>query len=144
MMWPTGSFLEYFDTLPELGRLHRDMDRLFRGYTAAARPFPPVNVWSDEHGSVVTAEVPGVEPESVKVTVKGNVLTLEGERRPDELGEKDIYHRRERGYGQFTRSVRLPYDVNADAVKANYNRGVLRVELPRAEASKPRKIPVAS
>jgi len=143
-MWPMISRIDVWDPFRELSQLHRNMDLLFDVSGREQGIFPAVNVWSDDNGAVLTAEVPGIEKESIDVNVKGNLLTLEGERKPDELGDDDVYHRRERGYGKYSRTLRLPYEIDPEKVTANYAKGILRVELPRTESSKPRKIAVAS
>jgi HSP20 family protein len=76
------------------------------------------------------------------IAVVENTLTLSGERTPAELAEGEVYHRRERGSGKFTRSFQLPFNVEANNVQAVYEKGVLRITLPRAEADKPRRITV--
>jgi len=131
-----------FDPFTELSRAHRSMGRMFGdpfGYPAS---FPAVNVWSGENEAVVTAEIPGVEPKSLTLTVTGDVLTIEGERVADSIGEDDILHRCERSHGKFSKAVRLPYEIENDAVKARVANGILRMTMARKESSKPRKIEV--
>jgi HSP20 family protein len=139
MMWP----MTLFD---ELEQMRRDMDRWFDAWTGMeTQPaYPAVNVWTNDNGAVVTAEVPGLDAQSLDVSVKQNMLTIAGERKPDKADEDGSYHRRERGYGKFSRTVRLPFEVDAASVKARYTNGILRIELPRSEASKPRKIAIES
>ena len=131
-----------FDPFSELGRMERSMNRLFSDSFDHSASFPAVNVWSGENEAVVTAEVPGVDPKHVSLSVTGDVLTIEGERQTDEIGAEDILHRCERSSGKFSRSVRLPYEIEGDAVKARMTNGILRVTLARKESSKPRKIEV--
>ena len=107
-----------------------------------APTYPAMNVWANEEGLVVTAELPGIDPETLDISVVDNTLTLKGNRAPDKLEEGDVYHRREREYGQFTRAIQLPFAIEADAVEAVYEKGVLQITLPRAEADKPKKIEV--
>ncbi len=131
----------------EMERLRREMNRLFASFPTIsgariAPGYPAMNVWMNEEGAVVTAELPGIDPEKLDIAVVENTLTLSGERKPLELAEGDVYHRRERGYGKFTRSFQLPFNVEANNVQAVYEKGVLRITLPRAEADKPRKIAV--
>jgi HSP20 family protein len=102
-----------------------------------------MNVWEDDNHLFVEAEVPGVKPEQLDVTVVGNELTIKGQR-PEELTGDAAFHRRERGQGAFTRIIRLSSEVNADQVQAALNDGVLLLTLPKAEAAKPRKIQVKS
>jgi HSP20 family protein len=131
-----------------MDRLQREMNHLFDDYYPTrfhrAPSFPAMNVWSNEEGMIVSAEVPGVRPEDIDISVVGDTLTLNGERMPDEMNETSRYHRQERGYGKFTRSLQLPYTVNVGKVEATFTNGVLKVTLPRAEEDKPRKIAVKS
>jgi HSP20 family protein len=132
----------------DMDRLQREMNRLFEDYYPArvrrAPSFPAMNVWSNEEGMIITAEVPGVSPEDIDISVVGDTLTLNGVRKADELGESARYHRQERGYGSFTRSLQLPFTVEVGKVEATFNNGVLKIQLPRAEEDKPRKIAVKS
>jgi HSP20 family protein len=109
-----------------------------------APSYPAINVWTNEDGAVVTAEMPGVNPENIDISVVGDSLTLSGERNPESLEEGDKYHRRERGYGKFNRTFQLPFKVEADNVDALFENGILHLSLPRAEADKPKKITVKS
>ncbi|MBN2549085.1 MAG: Hsp20/alpha crystallin family protein [Anaerolineales bacterium] len=130
----------------EMDRLQREMNRLFETHTPARlRPapgFPALNLWSNADGLVVTAEVPGIDPKDIEINVVGDTLTLSGEREVDEVEQGARYHRQERGFGRFTRSLQLPYSVNVKKVEATFKNGVLHIELPRAEEDKPRKIAV--
>ena len=109
-----------------------------------AGTYPALNVWTNEDGLVLTAELPGFSPDDIDISVVGDSLTLSGERKADDVPEGTRYHRRERGYGKFSRTLQLPYTVEADGVEALFNNGILHVQLPRAEADKPKKITVKS
>ncbi len=132
--------------LSEMERLQREMNRLFEGVVPrrlrSAPSYPAMNVWSNQEGALITAEVPGVQPEHIDISVVGETLTLTGERLAPEVGEDARYHRQERGYGKFSRSIELPFRVDADQVQATFDQGVLQIRLPRAEEDKPRKISV--
>ncbi len=132
--------------LSEMERLQREMNRLFEGVVPrrlrSAPSYPAMNVWSNQDGALITAEVPGVQPEHIDISVVGETLTLTGARLAPEVGEDARYHRQERGYGKFSRSIELPFRVDADQVQATFNQGVLQIRLPRAEEDKPRKISV--
>jgi HSP20 family protein len=131
-------------------RLHRDMNRLFYDNFAQAggrvgpTNYPVMNVWSNEDGAVVTAELPGVDAENIDISVVGDTLTLSGNRQADDLNESEKFHRRERGFGQFSRSFQLPFRVEIDDIEATFEKGVLHISLPRSEADKPKKISVNS
>jgi HSP20 family protein len=142
MLW---SDLERFDSIwnpwHELDPMARTLSRLV---PPSKVEFPAVNVWLAENSALVTTEIPGVDPQAIDISVVGKSLTLRGSRHPEELREGESYHRRERWYGQFTKTIDLPFNVQADKVAARFSRGVLSIELPRAEAEKPRKITVKS
>ena len=124
----------------------RDIDRVqkaFSGYlTSGAGEFPAVNVWMNGDQAVVVTEIPGIDPSSVEISVVNKTLTLRGSRQPAELKEGESFHRSERWNGRFSRTVDLPFAIDANRVEAKFTKGVLSVTLPRAEADKPRKIAV--
>jgi len=129
----------------EMERLQRDMNRLFKdvsGRAGRAASYPAMNVWTGDDTAIVSAEVPGVAPEDIEISIVGESLTLSGDRKPDDIGEGVKYHRRERGCGTFSRTIELPFRVDADDVEARFRNGVLAIHLPRAAADKPRKITV--
>jgi HSP20 family protein len=131
----------------EVERMQREMDRLFAGFYGRPRfqtapSYPAMNVWTNQEGAVITAELPGVNPEDIDISVVGETLTLTGSRQPEALQEGEKYHRRERGYGKFTRTFQLPFLVEANKVEAIFDKGILHISLPRAEADKPKKIAV--
>ena len=132
----------------EVDQLQNEMNRLFNSYYPTRRrvapSYPAVNVWTNDDGLVLTAEVPGVNPDDIEISVVGQTLTLNGERKRDEVDENVRYHRRERGYGKISRSIELPFLVDVDSVSATFKNGVLHISLPRAEADKPKKIAVKS
>jgi HSP20 family protein len=109
---------------------------------AVGTRFPAVNVWSDTDRAVVTAELPGVNPEELEITTDADVLTISGSREAEDAGREGRYRRHERGHGSFTRRVPLPFPAEREAVEAGYTNGVLRITLPRSEASKPRRIEI--
>lgn len=133
------------DLFREMRRAQEEMNRLFGGLRFVPRPeFPPVNVWAGADGAVVMAEVPGVSPDQIDVTVHQDTLTLRGKRPPEAVGEDVVVHRRERVHDDtFARTVVLPFRVDADKVSARFDRGLLTLELPRPAAEKPRQIKIA-
>jgi len=126
------------------------MDRLFED--AWVRPFgmglgqgeaaPAVDVYETGDDVVVTAGVPGVKPEDIDISVQGNILTIKGETRMDDQVKEGSYHRRERRYGTFMRQIQLPTPVRSDQADARFENGILRLQLPKAEEAKPRRIEV--
>ncbi len=130
----------------EMERLRREMNRLFNDYSTQARwdtvpSYPAMNVWTDQDSAVVTAELPGVIPDNIDISVEDSTLTLRGVRVPDEA-EGATYHRRERQHGAFVRTIQLPFRVATEKVEATFRNGVLSVALPRAAEDKPKKIAI--
>ena len=106
--------------------------------------YPPMNVWVSEDAVLVEAEVPGMDPQAVDVSVTGDLLTVSGERPEPEGKEGDVYHRQERFAGRFSRMVQLPFRVQSDKVEAGYRNGILSIRLPRTEEDRARRIAVQS
>jgi HSP20 family protein len=126
-------------------QLQREMNRLWdRTGWGLETPscYPAMNAWTNEDGAIITAELPGFKPEEIEISVVSDTLTVSGNREPEDVGEGVTYHRRERGCGRFTRAFQLPFLVEGDEVEAEFEKGVLRITLPRAEADKPKKIAV--
>lgn len=119
----------------------RDFDRLFES-SLARTSFPAVNIWQGDDAVALTAELPGVEPGDIEISVKGDILTISGERKAPEVPEDAVWHRRERAYGKFSRSIRLPFPASDDAVEARMSNGVLRIVVARPEEDRPRKIEI--
>jgi HSP20 family protein len=138
-----------FAPLPQqFEQLQSEMNRLFNRFSdggwarAFAPAYPAMNVWEDSENVLVEAELPGLDAKNLEIHVSGgNQLTLKGERKQT-TPEKGAVHRQERGFGTFTRTLTLPYPVNADKVDARFENGVLLIKLPKHEAAKPRKIKV--
>lgn len=130
----------------DLRRLEDEFDRGFgrqRRHRGGTSEFPPIDVWSGEHDAVISAEVPGVDPDDIDITVDGAVLTIKGRRPQPELAENAAAHRRERSYGSFARSLTLSYEPDTEKVQADCHDGILRIYLPRPEAEKPRRIHIS-
>jgi HSP20 family protein len=133
----------------ELLRLQSDLDSLLRSPRgefffgpSAAGVYPPLNLFRDKEGNVVIrAELPGLRPEDITVTCEHRRLTISGERKP-EGAENGGYHRRERPWGKFSRSIDLPADLDLDRAEAKFQQGVMTLRIPRAEAARPRQISV--
>jgi len=127
-----------------------EVDRLFTdvfGQAPAAAlagrvgAYPALNIWEDAESIHLEAELPGLTLNDIEVVVDDNDLTIKGSRQAPK-GEGVGYHRRERGVGSFSRTVRLPVAIDADKVSATLNSGVLLVTLPKAPEARPRKIEV--
>jgi HSP20 family protein len=132
-----------------LNELRREFDRLFdtvlsgETYPNQARPFPALNAWEDGDRLMIEAEVPGLSLDDLDITIQGNELTIKGQRKPM-VGDDLVYHRRERGVGEFSRFLTLPTKVDGERVEAALKDGVLTIMLPKAETAKARKIAVRS
>lgn len=134
-------------TIPSALEEMERVNKLIKTFTAERSrdaAFPAINAWTTEDEEVVTAELPGVDPNDIEITIVNEVLTISGERLPAEVDGEVRYHRRERAAGKFSRSIQLSFPVASDAVNAHYENGVLTVNLPRTEDDKPRKIAVKS
>jgi len=103
---------------------------------------PVADIYDKDDCFVITAELPGVDKKDIVIDVKDGVLTLTGERAYDNEVTEDKYFRKERSYGKFERSFSLPVNVDADTIKAEYNDGVLKIEVPKPEEHKPKKITI--
>ena len=135
---------DLFSSMREMQRLQDSLNRVLTSAPNHSAEYPLVNVWASENGAIVRAEVPGIAPEDVDISLVHDTLTIRGSRKPEELKEGEARHRRERGFGEFTRSLQLPFGVEGDKVEAKFANGVLQITLPRAEAEKPRRISVVS
>ncbi|WP_449375543.1 Hsp20/alpha crystallin family protein [Bosea thiooxidans] len=130
-----------FDPFLEMRRMQQEINQRLAGLrTDAAQEFPPVNLWLGENSVAVTAELPGIAPDDVDLTVRENTLTLKGERKSQD--ERSVWHRRERPSGQFSRTIQLPFRVDPEQVEARFANGLLEVEMHRPEADRPRKIQI--
>jgi HSP20 family protein len=103
---------------------------------------PSINVREDQDAFHIEAELPGVNPDDVDISLEDRVLTISGEKRSDTSREEESYHVAERSYGRFERSFTLARSVDPDAIEARYDRGVLLVTIPKPEEQKPRRIQI--
>jgi len=130
-----------------VGDIQTEVNRLFDNFSgrtkAGADPtwLPAVDIHETKDDIVLSFDIPGVSEKDVQVSITGDLLTVRGERR-FERESSDSYHRVERLYGRFERSVQLPMVVQTDKVKASYRDGVLTIHLPKAEEVKPREIKI--
>jgi HSP20 family protein len=112
-----------------------------RGGTTGAGAFPPINVFQQGDNLVAILEIPGVDKSHLEIQAKGNTIRVSGRKAiayPDGVS----VHRRERRWGSFDRSLTVPMEVNADAIRAEYRDGILALFIPRAESDKPRSIAI--
>jgi HSP20 family protein len=130
----------------EMDQLQREMNRLFdttsKGHLFNSPSYPAINIWTNDEGQFISAEMPGVKPDDIDIDVTGDALSISGVRKPDEVAKDASYHRHERNYGSFNRTVQLPFMVDTNKVEAKFTNGILLITLPRAEADKPKKIEI--
>lgn len=138
--------LNIWDPWRDLRKFRTDMDRILKQYSPeryeVPQEFPAVNIWSNDETATVTAELPGLVPDDIELSIQADQLTIRGKRGTHECVEGEVYHRRERGFGDFIRTIGLPFIVDADKIEAVYNNGILTVTLPRAESDKPKQISI--
>ena len=103
---------------------------------------PTVDISESEKQYEVIAEVPGLSKKDIHIAVEEGYLKLSGERKQEKEIEDKNYHRNERTYGKFERSFRLPKEVNAESIKAKYEKGVLKIEIPKTEKPQPKEIAI--
>jgi HSP20 family protein len=103
--------------------------------------FPAVNVFSDQDGYVVRLEAPGVSPNRISIESQGRTLVISGKRETS-VPQGGSFHRRERGSGEFSRSLQLPADLDFGRAEASYKNGMLTIRIPKREEAKPRQISV--
>ena len=139
-----------WDPFREFSTLQDRMNRLFRDSFSEGREeslttssfAPPVDVYEDEHNVTLKIEVPGIEEKDIDVKIENNVLTVHGERKFEKEEKEENYRRVERQYGSFTRTFTLPNTVDSEKVSADYDKGVLKIALPKKAEAKPKQIKV--
>ena len=126
----------------QINRVFSDvLDRQGEGSNLTAWA-PAVDIYETEHELVVKADLPDVKPENLDIRVENNILTIRGERKFEKKVEENNYLRVERSYGSFARSFSLANTVNSEAIKADYQNGVLTLTIPKREEAKPKQIKV--
>ena len=132
-----------------LQRLNRILDEAFggsgfpeQGSVITSTLFAPTDVVEDEHALQIVMELPGVEPDNVRLSLENNVLTIRGEKRQEIDENRERVHRSERIYGVFERTFVLPNTVDPDKIDAQFENGVLLVRIPKSERARPREIRV--
>ena len=138
------------DTMTSLRRLNSVLDEAFNSWpfqseqngTLTSAWLPACDVFEDKDAVKIVAEVPGVTPEDVKISLENNVLTIRGEKKQQAEESNERVHRYERTYGVFERAFSLPTSVDAERIAATCAHGILTVTIPKAERARPREIPV--
>ena len=138
--WGSG-----FDPFAGFRQLQRELERLARPWARLGRrvgggAYPPVNVYTSPTEVLVQCEVPGLDREDLDVNITGETLTIKGVNRPMAGEESMKFIQRERGHGEFTRTVVLPDAVEAETIEASLRDGILTVRLPKAAGAEARQI----
>jgi HSP20 family protein len=133
-----------YNPLIEMQRAQADLNRMFGSMRFYPPPeFPLLNLWTSPDGAVVAAEVPGVSPEDLEITIRRDTVTLRGTRPAEPSDDSATVQRQERVTGPFARNLVLPFRVDADKATAKFDRGVVTLTLPRPEEDKPHRINIA-
>jgi HSP20 family protein len=135
----------FADSVPEIVDLQREINKLFSNVgQVSTLDYPAVNVWEKDNSLVVTTELPGMDVDNISISVTGASLTISGMSKADPIKEGETYLRQERELGSFLRSFQLPFQVDSKAVEAKYEKGVLKITLPRQKEDLPKKIKINS
>lgn len=134
----------------DVATLQNRLNSLFQEYNrgessepvSASSFVPPVDVYEDEHKIVLKLEVPGMKEEDLDIQLENNTLTVRGERKFEKEEKEENFHRIERRYGSFYRAFTIPSTVNPESVKADYDAGVLNIQLEKKAEAKPKQIKV--
>ena len=144
--------VRYREPFQELARMRRDMDRLWDSFFED-RPMvrrgdwmgewlPSLDLLETKNEFVIKAEVPGMTPKDIDISLAEGVLTIRGEKKQEKEEKEENYHFVERSYGSFSRSIRLPGEVQSEKIKAAYKDGILRVTLPKTEETKKKEVKI--
>ena len=136
-------FREFATLQDRMNRLFRESFNEGRDESLTTSSFAPaVDVYEDEHNVTLKFEVPGIDEKDIDVRIENNTLTVHGERKFEKEEKEENYRRVERQYGSFTRTFTLPQTVDTNNVSANYDKGVLKITLPKKAEAKPKQIKV--
>lgn len=139
-----------WDPFGEMLSLRQAMDRLFEDswvrvggvFSSDTATTLAVDVYESDNELVVTANVPGIKPKDIDISIQGDTLTIKGETHSEATSREENYYRRERRFGAFYRQLLLPRPVKSDAAEAEFENGVLRLRIPMADEARERKIPI--
>jgi HSP20 family protein len=136
----------------DIEKARSEMDRLLdtflfgkpktSGFAEGGEWEPPIDVAETESELIVNVEIPGVDPKDIDISLSGDTLFIEGEKKAETEEKEEDYHLLERNYGSFTRSIRLPVEVQSDKISASYKNGVLTVVLPKPERAQKKEIKI--
>ena len=136
--------------LGELSSVRREMDRLWNRFlgetpfarTAAEEWSPSVDISETKDSLAIKAELPGLDAKDVSLSISGDILTIKGEKKKKSEEKDEQHHYVERYYGSFSRSFKIPVSVQEDKIEASFDKGVLKITLPKTEASKKKEIEI--
>jgi HSP20 family protein len=134
-------FREFVSLQGRMNRLFRDSQGQDEALTTSTFS-PAVDVYEDEHNVTLKIEAPGVEEKDIDVRIENNTLTVHGERKFEKEEKEENFRRVESQYGSFTRTFTLPTTVDSEKVAASYDKGVLKIQLPKKAESKPKQIKI--
>ena len=137
-----------WDPFREVAALHNELSRFMNSLEGNGRTtqawVPTLDVWETDDELVYAFDLPGVDESKVSIEVEDSMLTIAAERERTQEVSEERYHRFERRFGSFSRTIGLPQGVNEDQIKADYHAGVLEVRVPKPQQAKPRKIQIGS
>jgi len=153
MAWELQTWKPFRELAPfrDFERMRREMDRFWDSFfdgglrrttEEGGEWLPSLDVAETKDELVVKAEVPGMEPKDIDISLSDGVLTIKGGKKKEKEEKEADYHLVERSYGAFTRSVRLPKEVQSDKISASYKDGILNVTLPKSEKAKKKEIKI--
>ena len=153
MTWELTTWKPFRELAPfkDFDRMRREMDRLWDSFfegglrrrtEEAVEWLPSLDIAETKNEIVVKAEVPGMDPKDIDISLSGGVLTIKGEKKQEKEEKETDYHLIERSYGSFTRLVQLPKEVQSDKISASYKSGILKITLPKSEEAKKKEVKI--
>ncbi len=153
MAWELQTWKPFRELAPfrEFDRMRKEMDRLWDSFfegglrrraEGGGEWLPFLDVSETKNELVVKAEVPGMDPKDIDISLSDGMLTIKGEKKQEKEEKEADYHLVERSYGAFTRSVQLPKEVQSEKINASYKNGILKITLPKSEEAKKKEIKI--
>jgi HSP20 family protein len=152
MAWELNTWKPFREMTPvrDFERMRKEMDRFWDSFVPAALKrtvdsgewFPSFDVSETKNEIVVKAEVPGMDPKDIDISLSNGALTIKGEKKQEREEKEEDYHLVERNYGSFIRSIMLPTEVKQDKINASYKNGVLKVVLPKSEGARKKEVKI--
>ena len=152
MAWELNTWKPFREMTPvrDFERMRKEMDRFWDSFVPAALKrtvdsgewFPSFDVSETKNEIVVKAEVPGMDPKDIDISLANGALTIKGEKKQGREEKEEDYHLVERHYGSFIRSIMLPPEVKQDKINASYKNGVLKVVLPKSEGARKKEVKI--